>query len=504
MIRMMIAAPASGSGKTAVTCGMLALLKRMNRRVCAFKCGPDYIDPMLHRSVLGVESHNLDLFLSDEEGVKEQYARYSAHHDAVICEGVMGYYDGVGGTTVQASPWHLADVLGMPVIIVMKPKGASLTLAAQIKGLCSLRQPHHIAGIILNQCTDMLFRSVAPVIERESGVPVLGYLPYMEEAAFQSRHLGLYTAGEIDRLAQRLDRIAEELEAGLDMERLMAACGGEEADGLCSIYEEDKAVPMADNLLPDGTEGKVSIAVARDEAFCFAYPETIDVLCRMGAKIEYFSPLRDDALPEGAKGVYLPGGYPELYAGELSENRAMRESVCSAVKGGIPTVAECGGFLYLGRELEGSDGRIYPMTGALPGSAEKKQRLVRFGYAEVTARKDSMLFRTGERIPVHEFHYWDSSDNGDALHAVKPVSGREWDFGFASETMYAGFPHLYFAGRDILARRFVEAAASYGNGLTKEPDVAASEDFPKATADIGDKPAERATAADGKSGGMSR
>ena len=155
MIEMMIAAPASGSGKTVVACGMLAMFKRMKRRVCAFKCGPDYIDPMFHRSVLGVESHNLDLFLAGRASVEAMYGRYSAGHDVSVCEGVMGYYDGVAGTTACASAWHLADTLGLPTVLVMSPKGASLSLAAQIKGMCSLRQPHHIVGVIFNKCAPM-------------------------------------------------------------------------------------------------------------------------------------------------------------------------------------------------------------------------------------------------------------------------------------------------------------------------------------------------------------
>ena len=227
MIEMMIAAPASGSGKTVVACGMLAMFKRMKRRVCAFKCGPDYIDPMFHRSVLGVESHNLDLFLAGRASVETMYGRYSAGHDVSVCEGVMGYYDGVAGTTACASAWHLADTLGLPTVLVMSPKGASLSLAAQIKGMCSLRQPHHIVGVIFNKCTPMMFRAMAETLERESGVPVLGYLPPMEEAVFESRHLGLYTAGEIDDLSHRIEKIAMQLEKSVDVERLIELCTSE-------------------------------------------------------------------------------------------------------------------------------------------------------------------------------------------------------------------------------------------------------------------------------------
>lgn len=222
MIEFMIAAPASGSGKTAVTCGLLALLAKKGYNPCAFKCGPDYIDPMFHRSVLGVESHNLDLFLCGEERMRNLYTRYSSGHGAAVSEGVMGFYDGVGGSTDRASAWHVADTLGLPVLLVIRPKGASLTISALIKGLCSFRKDSHIKGIFLNDCSPMLYASLAPMLEKETGLPVLGYLPHMEEAAFESRHLGLYTAGEIDGLVHRIDCLADKMEQTVDLSRLLS------------------------------------------------------------------------------------------------------------------------------------------------------------------------------------------------------------------------------------------------------------------------------------------
>ncbi|MBQ1359057.1 MAG: cobyrinic acid a,c-diamide synthase, partial [Ruthenibacterium sp.] len=206
------------------------------------------------------------------------------------------------------------------------------------------------------------------------------------------------------------------------------------------------------------------IAVARDEAFCFSYAETLESLRDAGAELVFFSPVHDAALPGGAGGLYLPGGYPELYAGQLSQNAAMRRAVRRAVEAGLPTVAECGGFLYLGRSLEGEDGAVHPMAGALPGAGVRRQKLVRFGYAQLTARADSLLLRAGETVPVHEFHYWDSTENGAAFNAQKPATGRSWTCGFAGPALYAAFPHLYFAGRPQLAERFVRAAAAFQSG----------------------------------------
>lgn len=446
MIACMVAAPSSGSGKTAVTCALLALLARRGLAPCAFKCGPDYIDPMFHRSVLGVESHNVDLFFSSESFLRQHYARHCAGHRAVVCEGVMGFYDGVGGTTSQASAWHVAHTLDVPVLLVIRPRGASLTLAAQIRGLCAFREQSHIRGLFLNDCSPMLYRSLAPMLEKETGLPVLGYLPHREEAAFESRHLGLYTAGEIRDLQQRISLLADLLEQNLDFTRFSSLfCTPEPVTD--SISQEVPAITR--------------LAIASDQAFCFCYEETKEALRAAGAELVPFSPLTDTQLPENIGGLYLSGGYPELYANELAKNEPMLYAIRKAVENGMPTVAECGGFLYLGQHLEGSDGISYPMAGVLPGDGVRKEKLTRFGYAFLTSQSDSLLFSAGEQIPVHEFHYWDSTENGAAFLAQKPVTGRSWSCGFATPTLYAGFPHLYGAGYPQWVRRFTHAASEY-------------------------------------------
>lgn len=447
MMACLVAAPSSGSGKTAVTCALLALLARRGLMPCAFKCGPDYIDPMFHRSVLGVESHNLDLFFSSESFLRQHYARHCAGHQAAVCEGVMGFYDGVGGTTSQASAWHVAHTLDMPVLLVIRPRGASLTLAAQIRGLCAFREQSHIRGLFLNDCSPMLYRSLAPMLEKETGLPVLGYLPHREEAAFESRHLGLYTAGEIHDLQQRIGLLADLLEQNLDFARFSSL--------LCTPGP-GYAAPISQNV-PAITR----LAIASDRAFCFCYEETKEALRTAGAELVPFSPLTDTQLPENTGGLYLPGGYPELYAKKLAENEPMLCAIRQAVENGMPTVAECGGFLYLGQHLEGSDGVSYPMAGVLPGDGLRKEKLTRFGYAFLTAQSDSLLFSAGDQIPVHEFHYWDSTENGAAFLAQNPVTGRSWSCGFATPTLYAGFPHLYGAGHSQWVRRFTHAANEY-------------------------------------------
>ena len=445
MIQFLLAAPRSGSGKTTMTCALLMALKRRGCAPCAFKSGPDYIDPMFHRAVLGVESRNLDLFFSAPETVRTLYARGAAGHGAAVCEGAMGFYDGLGGVSDRASAWHLADTLGLPVLLVVEPKGQSLTLAAELKGLNSFRTPSHIAGILLNNCTARMHALLAPMLEKETGLPVLGFLPKLPEAVIGSRHLGLYTAAEVENLQQKLALLADAVEEHIDWPRLLALC-----------EKEPPALPVQ----PETPPARVRIAVAQDEAFCFTYAETLEAFRDAGAEVVFFSPLRDTALPENIGGLYLPGGYPELHARELSENTSLLREIKRKIEFGLPTVAECGGFLYLGQSLTDAEGQSWPMAGVLPGEAKDAGRLVRFGYAALRADSDSLLFRAGESFPIHEFHHWDSTANGVALAAKKPVGGAEWRCGFVNEHFYAGFPHLYWAGTP-LPQRFAAAAENY-------------------------------------------
>ena len=401
----MLAAPASGSGKTTLACGLLLALRRRGCAPAAFKCGPDYIDPMFHTRVLGVPSRNLDLFLQGEPGARRSLAAAARRGaDVAVLEGAMGYYDGIAGTDA-ASAWQTARALGAPTVLVLRPEGASLTLA------------------------------------------VLGFLPRLPEAEIPSRHLGLLTAGEIEDFAARYAAVARALEENADLDRLLMLAEP------APLESEPEAAPAP---------ARCTIAVARDEAFCFYYADSLDALRAAGAQLRFFSPLRDAALPPEADGLYLGGGYPELHAEALSRNEGMRRSIRQAVAAGLPTVAECGGFLYLQERLTDDRGRVFPMAGALPGLGAPAGGLRRFGYALLRAEADSLLFRAGEEVPAHEFHHWDSDACGDGLSARKPGTDRAWRCAVVRESLYAGFPHLHFGGERPLAERFAAAAANYG------------------------------------------
>ena len=463
MKRFMLMAMHSNAGKTVMTCALLAALKRRGIEVHSFKCGPDYIDPMFHSRVLGIPCRNLDLFLQGKEKVKETLSAHGG--ELAVLEGAMGYYDGMAGTE-ENSAWEVAALTETPAVLVVRPKGVGISLAAQIRGMMQFRaetmpypENSGIGGILLADCSASLAAYLRPILERETGLPVFGYLPAMKEAELGSRHLGLMTADEIRDLSDRMTVLAEQAEKSIDIDGIlhladMAGTIESEPAGnpgsTAGTHTESTDVPQAYAAKP-----VCRIAVARDAAFCFLYEDSLDALRRAGAELVFFSPLTDGQLPENVQGLYLCGGYPELYAEELSWNSSMLQSIRKNIKDGMPVLAECGGFLYLQQELEDEQGKVWPLCGVLPGNGFRTKRLQRFGYHWLQAEKDSMLFRTGEKVPVHEFHYWDCTCNGTDLTSVKP-DGRQWACGYADESMYAAFPHLHLGGALPLAERFVQ------------------------------------------------
>ena len=461
--RLLIAATASGAGKTTVVCGLLRALQRRGVRVQACKCGPDYIDPQFHREVIGVPSRNLDLFLAGEDVVRELVAQGAKESDLTLIEGAMGYYDGIAQSS-DSSSFDLARATQTPAVLVVDARGRALSAAAEVAGFLHFREPSHIAGIILNRVSASYFAQLKAMIEREAHVPVLGYVPWVDVAELECRHLGLVGAHEVADLAAKVDALADELEKTVDLDVLLA------------VAQHAEPLSFEPRALPAPCEAQPVVAVARDEAFSFYYEDSLALLERLGAHIAYFSPLHDDALPPRVCGLYLGGGYPELHAEALSRNASMLVQVREAVSSGMPTIAECGGFLYLHQILEDTEGRAWPMVGAVSGRVYPLGRLARFGYVTLTAQEDGLLASAGQRVRAHEFHYWESSEPGAGFRAQKPQSGREWDCVISTPTLYAGFPHLYLGGCSRAAKRFVDACAAYdatrGTGAGHDARVA--------------------------------
>lgn len=438
--RILLTAPGSGSGKTMISIALMAALKRLGHSVSAYKCGPDYIDPMFHRKALGIPSSNLDPFFCDEDKL---CSILDGGRDISIIEGVMGYYDGIGEEG-KCSTYDVARYTKTPVILIVNPKGMYTSVAPLIKGFKEYKNDSGIVGVIFNNTSKMMYAGLKNIAESQ-GVKALGYLPYDEEIAVESRHLGLLTADEIEDIDKRIERLAEAAIESIDIQGIIDIARS------CSI---DDGNNITVNQSTD--EDKVSIAVASDEAFSFIYDANIKALENNGGSIVYFSPIHDDVLPEGISGLYIPGGYPELYKEALSKNISMRQSIKQAIEGGMPTIAECGGFMYLGSDIDG-----FPMVGYIDMSSGRKDRLRRFGYSYMECDRDSLIARAGEKIKIHEFHYYDSTYLGQDYTITKASSGKQYIEGIGTNSLYAGYPHLYFDGGVKIAERFLDKAREY-------------------------------------------
>lgn len=446
--RVMIAAPMSGSGKTTITCGLIQAFKDRGYQIAAAKCGPDYIDPMFHRTVLETDSQNLDLFFCDGQVMESLFAEHASGADMTMIEGVMGYYDGMSLDNEKASSYEVAKTLKTPVLLIINAKGAALSVLAVLKGFLTFREGHHISGIILNRTSQAVYPRMKEMIEQglqDMGypVPVVGYVPENPVFQVESRHLGLVTPEEIKDIKAMLKKAGEILSETIDLDQVLEIA--ESAPPL-HISPENKEI--------SGTSG-VRLAVARDLAFGFYYKDNLKLLEKLGCEIVPFSPLKDETLPSGTCGLLLGGGYPELYAKELSENVRLKREIKSLLERGLPCHAECGGFMYLHEAMEGADGKLYGMVGAIKGEAVRKKRLVRFGYIQIEGAREGVYLHRGETLRGHEFHYWDSSHNGEDCIARKPGRDTAWSCIHMKGNVFAGFPHIHYYSNIQFAERFV-------------------------------------------------
>jgi cobyrinic acid a,c-diamide synthase len=447
--RIMTAAAGSGSGKTTITCGLLQAFLNRGVRLSSFKCGPDYIDPMFHTEVLGVKSRNLDLFFTDENITKYLLDKNTANSELAVIEGVMGFYDGLAGKTTDCSTYDLARKTQTPVILVVDCKGMSVSVAALIKGFLEMRKDHFIKGVILNRISPMLYVDLKLLIEAELGLEVLGYLPDMKDCRLESRHLGLVTAKEIGNLREILNKLAEQMETTVNLDRIRQIAEESEPLSWEAQVNEAQAADIhtveaqtADIRTADARAAR--IAVAMDKAFCFYYQDNLELLEELGAEIVPFSPLEDRNLPQDIQGLIIGGGYPELYLEQLAGNRTMLADVRRVIEDGIPCIAECGGFMYLHRHILDRSGAKYEMAGVVNGESYPTDKLGRFGYITLTALEDNVLCSKGAQLRGHEFHYWDSTDTGKSLHAQKPYRKTSWECIITRGNLWAGYPHIHF------------------------------------------------------------
>ena len=501
MKQILIAAPKSGSGKTIFTCGLLNLLKQQGS-TASYKCGPDFIDPMFHRTVIGVDSENLDPFFSDAEEVRGILTASDAEY--AVLEGVMGIYDGISGQGKRGSCYEIARMTDAPILLVVDAKGMGYTLLSLIKGILTDDEDGLIRGLVLNRISENYYAQLAPQIEtmlaemavmrgkagsgRAEPVRLLGFIPNEKRIRLESRHLGLKMPGEIADLKRQVDLFSALLAEHCDVTGILELMtepaalpelpegNARNEDGQISRNKSESVrilakkradAPENPEISPDvkeegrpewpvGTgERPLTLAVARDEAFCFYYAENLRAFTRRGVQIREFSPLRDEKLPEGTDGLLLGGGYPELYAAELSGNLKMREAIRSALAAGLPSLAECGGFMYLLEEMETETG-VFPMLGVLPGRAANTGKLSRFGYITVQAERDGLL-PAGAVIKGHEFHYFDTTNNGRDARAEKASGAASWPCLHLGDDHAWGYPHLWYDSQPELVERMIAA-----------------------------------------------
>ena len=443
---ILIAAVKSGSGKTTFTCALLEALKQRNLNPTAFKCGPDYIDPMFHQKVIEVPSENLDPFFSTEDQLKKIYETVAKQSEISVIEGVMGLFDGLGGVSEEGSAYHLASILNLPIVLIIDAHGMGRSIIPLISGFLQYDTFHLIKGIVLNKVSETFYEMIRKEIEQELQVEVLGYIPKKKEMNLESRHLGLKLPDEIKGLKEQIVLASKIIEETVSIDKIIEIAGRKKKQ---RGKEEKEAT----------RKKQVKIAVAKDPAFCFYYEENLRMLEQNGAECIYFSPLKDRELPEDVDGILLGGGYPELYAKELEKNVSMRNSVKKSIEEGMPSIAECGGFLYLHDELEDEKNQRYEMCHVLKGKCFYKGKLVRFGYINLFEKNEEWM--QGTSIKAHEFHYFDSECNGDSCMAVKPVGKRKWDAIQKGKRNFWGFPHLYYASNPAFVTHFIEEACYY-------------------------------------------
>lgn len=451
--RIMIAGVSSGSGKTTLTLAILAALKARGIKLASAKCGPDYVDPSLHREVLNLPSFNLDSFFLDKAGLRGQVA---ARRDSLtVIEGVMGYYDG-SGKEAQGSSYEVARFTESPVILVVSAKGMYQSLAALLQGFANYRSPSMLKGVIFNGVSPALEPALNKFAE-EAGLRGLGCFPRREDLSLPEGRLGL-NLPEKSALLGIIEELGKQAEEYLDLDLLLDIAQSS------SMLPYDSSAQEEPNIFVKNIEEKSTkpiLAVAKDAAFCKIYPDNLALLEEVGFSLAYFSPLGDESLPEGTAALYLPGGYPENYLKELASNTKLKSQVLQALESGLPTIAEHGGAVYLYEQVAGEK-----MLGFLEGKVELATRLQNFGYARMRAQKDGLICAKDEILAVHEFHYYQAEEAG-ADFSHEKASGKASGFrGYLEESFYAGFAQLYFPAYPSIVKRWYKAALRYAKSRT--------------------------------------
>ncbi len=449
---MIIAGTHSGVGKTTVALGIMAALKRRGLAVQPFKVGPDFIDPGHHQSVCGLPSRNLDGWMLGRDYTIESFRHHCEGKDAAVVEGVMGLFDGIGsgdeGSTAQIARW-----LKTAVVLVVDARGMSGSVAALVNGFKTYRRDVRLSGVVLNRVGSADHcRRLTSIITERCGMPVIGSLPAEDALAIPERHLGLVTAQEVRLKKSFIDRMAALFERSLDLDLLLRTGSSLPRQPMRVRGHADAVTPLTP---------RVRIGIASDRAFSFYYQDNLDMLRRMGATLVPFSPLRDRVLPPRLQGIYIGGGYPEVFAPDLEANRSMRGALKRFAEEDGVIYAECGGLMYLGKGIRTVTGSMHAMTGVFPYTTIMHRRLTRLGYHTVRAIRDTIIARRGECARGHQFRYsslaGDGPLKGDGFSVARGAGGRAEREGFRYKNVLAQYVHIHFGSNSNYAQQFVES-----------------------------------------------
>ena len=450
MKKVLIAGTGSGVGKTTISLGIMQALTKRNLKVQPYKVGPDYIDPSYHTFITNRYSRNLDSYMLDDEKIKYIVKNSSKDADISVIEGVMGLYDGYGIDLDDCTSSYTSKLLKTPVILVINAKAMASSAAAMVLGYKMLDENVNIAGVITNNVrSESHYLLLKEAIEKYTGVEVLGYFPPNKEFSLESRHLGLIPSVEMDSLKTKFNNLADEIEKYIDIDRIIEIAESEEFDTSFNLQE----------FIDEHNCKDKTIAIAYDKAFNFYYRENIELFEKLGMKIEYFSPINDKEVPV-CDYIYIGGGFPEIFAKELHNNKNIRESIVKAHKNNIPIYAECGGLMYLGEKLEAQDKNIYDMVGIFKGCSKMTSSLKRFGYCLGEAKEDTILAKKGEIIKGHEFHHSIFESDEECAYYMRKIKDDkiidEWDGGYSKGNTLATYLHTHFYNNLDCIANFIE------------------------------------------------
>lgn len=441
--RFVIAGTNSGCGKTTITSALISAIKKRGLKVQPFKIGPDYIDTMFHSFIAECDGRNLDSFLFDEETLKYIFAKNCKKSDIAICEGVMGMYDGIGKTS-KASTADVSKIIKAPIIMVVNAKGMSVSIVPIIKGFLDFDKYVDVKGIILNNVkSKMQYNFLKNIINEHIDIEVLGYFQENKNVKLGNRHLGLVTAGEIEELEEKMDILAEMAEETINIDRIIEIANDTQELKVKNILSEELKYKFSG----------IKIGIAYDFAFNFYYRDNIDLLNYMGIETVFFSPIKDEKIPDDVHGLYIGGGYPELFAFELTNNVSMRNSIKEFAENGGYIYSECGGLIYMSEKIRTFDGNEYSMTGVLEGSCKMSDKLQHFGYVSVKNKE------TNKYINAHEFHYSVEEIKNDTVFEVLKKRGSKittWESGYKYKNVIASYPHIHFYSNIEVLVDFIE------------------------------------------------